>query len=892
MAGITAAPATGLYTNEAQIGAGTALQITALTQRDLNNFRISAVIDRLSMHFSSNNKNDKEFDNLCLSLSRGIDFCIANNYVPIKSSALPSLIKQMGQIKNDATTQAAIMVLMISVKNGWFPDQDSAELRNLEKEVARNFCSALDFSADPNPSHPVISTVMSRFYPRLRMGHIFVFLEIKPGFEAYVSDFQISKRKCAPGDRIRLLVVQTDNIDTPSCLVTPAKVNFLLNGKGVERRTNLFVDTGPQVPTVVTPLLKYGSNLLQAVGEFNGNYIIIVAFMSEVPNLDSNTLQDCEQYAPATVDAVSFLLYVDSEVIEGSSRISLNCPISFARIKIPVKGISCKHIQCFDFDNYVDMNSRRPSWRCPHCNQHVCFSDIRIDQKMVKILKEVRPNVSDIIVSSDGSWNAAVGSEETTEKSEDKTLNTGRDESPQPEEILDLTLTDDPMDVFDASGSEDRKHFSMANAHSTSINPHLASANDANQSRTHTESDDFWSGVHRSSFGQGTLDVRSNAQTVSPSASTSNLANVGAFHHNAVATTSAPQIGTPMPQYQQYQLGNSPVISDYGRPSAVNRHITRTASAVQGLPAISSTPILQRSSSANAASSPLTPNGLSAASQASLATSNLTSNHASSHQVPPGSYSSTLPQYPSTQQNRPFPFAQSSPQNTGFLDPNQVPNMYTVSNEHQSFSQPTNFRIPRSMSNFSSTLQPSVQPSTNVMRHQSHAGVASTQHLNVPRTGVASNSTQQAQWRSTANRTAQMSVGASRAVPSNSSSHNIPTPIADQRVSDRAIPPPQPVTTIQDSVDPNWRPPGRMRGALLGQAYEDAMNQYIIQPTQQAQARPISNPMALPNIRSTLPAFMGGGNAQGSRAPNSTSAAPSGRPAGTDILPSGSTKMH
>lgn len=215
--------------------------------------------------------------------------------------------------------------------------------------------------------------------------------------------------------------------------------------------------------------------------------------------------------------------------------------------------------------------------------------------------------------------------------------------------------------------------------------------------------------------------------------------------------------------------------------------------------------------------------------------------------------------------------------------------MYTVSNEHQSFSQPTNFRIPRATSNFSSTLQPSVQPSTNAMRHQSHAGVASTQHLNVHRTGVASNNNQQAQWRTTANRTAQMSVGASRAVPYNSGSHNIPTPIADQRVSDRATPPPQPVTTTQDSVDPNWRPPGRMRGALLGQAYEDAMNQYIIQPTQQAQARPISSPMALPNIRSTLPAFMGGGNVQGLRAPNSTSAAPSGRLAGTDILPNGST---
>lgn len=29
-------------------------------------------------------------------------------------------------------------------------------------------------------------------------------------------------------------------------------------------------DTGPQMPSVVTGMLKFGSNLLQAVGQFNG----------------------------------------------------------------------------------------------------------------------------------------------------------------------------------------------------------------------------------------------------------------------------------------------------------------------------------------------------------------------------------------------------------------------------------------------------------------------------------------------------------------------------------------------------------------------------------------------------------------------------------------------
>lgn len=47
------------------------------------------------------------------------------------------------------------------------------------------------------------------------------------------------------------------------------------------------------------------------------------------------------------------------------------------------------HQQCFDYDNYLDINSRRPSWRCPHCNQHVCFPEIRIDQDMAKASKVI-----------------------------------------------------------------------------------------------------------------------------------------------------------------------------------------------------------------------------------------------------------------------------------------------------------------------------------------------------------------------------------------------------------------------------------------------------------------------------------------------------------------------
>lgn len=78
--------------------------------------------------------------------------------------------------------------------------------------------------------------------------------------------------------------------------------SFLVNGKGVERRTNVSLvcrfffslhwlgianniiqinfyyfhmqDTGPQFPTDISKMLKYGTNMIQAVGYFVGLYVL------------------------------------------------------------------------------------------------------------------------------------------------------------------------------------------------------------------------------------------------------------------------------------------------------------------------------------------------------------------------------------------------------------------------------------------------------------------------------------------------------------------------------------------------------------------------------------------------------------------------------------------
>ncbi|KAF2313366.1 hypothetical protein GH714_010579 [Hevea brasiliensis] len=576
------------------VGSGQAVGPGKKTSASFANFfRVAAVAERLATHLQPGSaSNPTEFFGLCLSLARGIDYAVANNEVPPKAQDLPLLLKQVCLRKNDLFLQAAIMVLMISVKNackiGWFSDKDSQELFTFANEIGNSFCSPGDVNTVLSDSLSIISTVMSRFYPLMKMGQILTSFEVKPGYGAYVIDFHISKNtKHSPQEKIRLFVVQRDNTETPACIISPQQVNFLLNGKGVERRTNVSMDTGPQLPTNVTAMLKYGTNLLQAVGQFNGRYIIVVAFMSMTPLPEIPVLLDYVQSDVAAPDP-------DSDIIEGPSRVSLNCPISYTRIRTPVKGHTCKHLQCCDFSNFVDINSRRPSWRCPHCNQHVCYTDIRVDQNMV--LKEVAENVVDVIISADGSWQAIMESDDNADKTCEETVNCQKETPGQQGPatslvdlsiVMDLTEDDNRMDVVSTSDVDDEKP-SQATLLSQSVATNLTMPNAVDQNVASRLEDDFWSDVYLN-HGSGTSNT--GMQMI----------------HGTSGITDA---------ISPSQLVNAAVNNEYGRLTQIPRHVNRNPIAVQALPVQSQTSIRQQRPRTNLNSA--IPNGSSIASQAAL----------------------------------------------------------------------------------------------------------------------------------------------------------------------------------------------------------------------------------------------------------------------------------
>lgn len=94
------------------------------------------------------------------------------------------------------------------------------------------------------------------------------------------------------------------------------------------------------------------------------------------------------------------------DIISESIKVSLKCPITMSMIRIPVRGINCKHISCFNLETFVNMQrkSKINRWRCPICQElavHVVY-----DKFFMEILEEASKfmNAHQVEVYKNGSF--------------------------------------------------------------------------------------------------------------------------------------------------------------------------------------------------------------------------------------------------------------------------------------------------------------------------------------------------------------------------------------------------------------------------------------------------------------------------------------------------------
>ncbi|XP_024530538.1 E4 SUMO-protein ligase PIAL2 isoform X1 [Selaginella moellendorffii] len=340
----------------------------------------------------------REFYRMCVVLSKAMDCAVAANQSPHCVHDVIQLLKQVCTQKDDADVRPAIVLVMLSfkgaVQKGWFNNVEYGDLLCVVNELLdlydRLGSACVKTPTDFSSIEKFTGDVLMRLYPWLKLGNILLYIEAEAGYRTVVSEFYI--HTLAP---VKLFTIRRDAVEQPSCLTPPALVSFILNGYPVDRRTPLQMDSGPQPPAECARYCRLGNNVLQVVGEFAASYVILVAHTK-------NAI-----LVPTLLDLPETWLFgsqADDDLMEGASKVSLCCPISRQRIATPVKGLACKHLQCFDFKNYTEMNTKRPSWRCPYCNVVVTLQDLRIDMKMAKILREVDGNIKDVMLTNNGSW--------------------------------------------------------------------------------------------------------------------------------------------------------------------------------------------------------------------------------------------------------------------------------------------------------------------------------------------------------------------------------------------------------------------------------------------------------------------------------------------------------
>lgn len=70
----------------------------------------------------------------------------------------------------------------------------------------------------------------------------------------------------------------------------------------------------------------------------------------------------------------------DPDVVATSQVLSLKDPLSYMRLVVPVRGLKCSHIQCFDATAYLQLQEQGPQWICPICNNPAPFEHLAVDE--------------------------------------------------------------------------------------------------------------------------------------------------------------------------------------------------------------------------------------------------------------------------------------------------------------------------------------------------------------------------------------------------------------------------------------------------------------------------------------------------------------------------------
>lgn len=167
---------------------------------------------------------------------------------------------------------------------------------------------------------------------------------------------------------------------------------------------------GTAKPADLTPYLRPSPqlNVLEVVYAFTKSEYYIYCYVVEQvtpEELLGEVLRRPKIIKAATLSYIRRCLSEEEDdLITTSTVMTLQCPVSYTRMKYPVKSIMCKHLQCYDALWFIYSQMQIPTWQCPVCQIKIGLNDLAICEYVDEILKNSDEDVEQVDISTDGSW--------------------------------------------------------------------------------------------------------------------------------------------------------------------------------------------------------------------------------------------------------------------------------------------------------------------------------------------------------------------------------------------------------------------------------------------------------------------------------------------------------
>ncbi|KAL1916682.1 uncharacterized protein VTP21DRAFT_5386 [Calcarisporiella thermophila] len=208
-------------------------------------------------------------------------------------------------------------------------------------------------------------------------------------------------------------------------------------------RSNSFAYVGKNRPVDLSPYLRQGHNILKLV---QTSCVCSYGFSIQIFARESQEFieKKVSSHLLEEENSISLLKRLlsgkrigaddngaeeesddDLEILQKNLRISLRCPISMTRIRFPVRGVECRHIECFDLQSYLEINRSTQLWKCPHCNKTTTSERLRVDAFLQRLLREAPENASDVELDADAQWTVVATVDSDSDNDDDDDDNVG-----------------------------------------------------------------------------------------------------------------------------------------------------------------------------------------------------------------------------------------------------------------------------------------------------------------------------------------------------------------------------------------------------------------------------------------------------------------------------------